>query len=105
MFEDGAEGERDRRKKRKGIPARRVAKVIAAGGRLSETDLGWCQTRYFLDGVAIGVKAFVEMNYEATREYFGGVRRNGARRMRRINSALCTLRDLQRDAVRETGSG
>ncbi|MCP5115397.1 MAG: hypothetical protein GY953_31600 [bacterium] len=105
LFEDGEEGERDRRKKRAGIPARRVAKVIASGGRLSEADLGLCRARYFLDGVAIGLKEFVEMNYEATRGYFGGVRRSGARRMRRINSALCTLRDLQRDAVRGCGSG
>ncbi len=105
LFEDGEEGERDRRKKRTGIPARRVAKVIASGGRLNEADLGWCQTRYFLDGVAIGFREFVDMNYEATRGYFGGVRRSGARRMRRISSALCTLRDLQREAVRGCGNG
>ena len=105
LFEEGEERERDRSKKRAGIPAQRVAEVIKRGGRLSEADLGWCRTRYFLDGEALGFERFVNMNYEATREYFGARRRDGARRMRKIRSALCTLRDLQKDAVRPCGNG
>jgi REP element-mobilizing transposase RayT len=105
MYEDGAEGERDQRKGRAGIPVERVAEVLAAGGRLSEWDLGWCQTRYYLDGVTIGAQQFVEMAYEATREYFGGVRQSGARRMRGVETSLCTLRDLQRKALAGPGSG
>jgi hypothetical protein len=105
LFEEGEECERDRTKKRAGIPSQRVAEVLKQGGRLSEADLCWCRTRYYLDGVAIGLKKFVTMNYEATRGYFGGKRRDGARRMRRVRSALCTLRDLQKDAVRPSGTG
>jgi REP element-mobilizing transposase RayT len=105
LFEEGEECERDRTKKRAGIPVQRVAEVIGQGGRLSEADLVWCQTRYFLDGVALGLKSFVTMNFEATREYFGGQRRDGARRMRKVQSDLCTLRDLQKGAVRPCGKG
>lgn len=105
LFEKGEERERDRSKKRAGIPAQRVGDVIKRGGRLSETDLVRCQTRYFLDGVALGFKRFVNMNFEARREYFGPRRCDGARRMRKIRSALCTLRDLQKDAVRPCGKG
>ena len=105
LFEEGEEQERDRSKKRAGIPARRVAEVIKRGGRLSEADLSWCRTRYFLDGVAIGMRSFVTMNYEATRGYFGPKRRDGARRMRKVESSLCTLRDLQKEAVCVSGSG
>jgi len=104
LFEEGEEQGRDRSKKRAGIPAKRVAEVIKRGGRLSEADLCWCRTRYFLDGVAIGVRSFVAMNYEATRGYFGPKRRDGARRLRKVESSLCTLRDLQKEAVCVSGS-
>ena len=105
LFEEGEARGRDRSKKRAGIPAMRVAEVIKRGGRLSEADLCWCRTRYFLDGVAIGVRSFVAMNYEATRGYFGPKRRDGARRLRKVESSLCTLRDLQKEAVCVSGSG
>jgi REP element-mobilizing transposase RayT len=105
LFEEGEEAQQDQARKRAGIPVRRVAEVIGKGGRLSESELCLCRTRYFLDGVAIGLKQFVTMNYEATRGFFGGKRRSGARRMRKIKTALCTLRDLQRDAVRPSGNG
>ncbi len=105
LFEEGEEKERDRSKKRAGIPSKRVAEVIKEGGRLSEADLCLCRTRYFLDAVAIGLRSFVAMNYEATRGYFGSKRRDGARRMRKVESSLCTLRDLQKEAVSVSGSG
>jgi hypothetical protein len=105
LFEEGEEQGRDRSKKRAGIPAKRVAEVIKRGGRLSEADLCWCRTRYFLDGVAIGMRSFVAMNYEATRGYFGPKRRDGARRLRKVESSLCTLRDLQKEAVCVSVSG
>ena len=105
LFSTGEERERDRAKKRAGLQARHVAEVIENGGQLSEAELGWCRTRYFVDGVALGFKGFVEMNFEATRGYFGELRQSGARRMRRIKTALCTLRDLQNGAVRGPGDG
>ena len=103
LFGAGQETEYEQTRKRAGIPAHRVAEVIRQRGQLSEADLCWCRTRYFLDGVAIGLKQFVKMNYEATRGYFGGKRRSGPRRMRKVQSELCTLRDLQRDATEQSG--
>jgi hypothetical protein len=105
LFEEGRERERDRAKERAGISAQQVAEVIGEGGRLSEAELIWCRTRYFLDGVATGLEGFVNMVFEATRGCFGAKRRSGARRMRRVETELCTLRDLQKDAVRPSGGG
>ena len=68
-------------------------------------DLDAHPDRYFLNGVAIGFKAFVTMNFEATREYFGGKRRDGARPMRKIDTKLYTMRDLQKDPVHPCGMG
>jgi REP element-mobilizing transposase RayT len=100
LFADGEEHLRDERKKRAGIARERVARVLARGGKLSEAELAFCRTRYFLDGVAIGSEHFVNHVFTLLRESFGGAnRKSGARRMRRVESTLCTLRDLQKDAL------
>lgn len=67
--------------------------------QLSEGEALRCRVRYFADGLALGSKAFVERVFGMARGRFGEKRRSGARRMRRINSPLRTLRDLQRDPV------
>lgn len=105
LFEEGEEQQRDRSRNRAGIAVQRVAEVIAQGGRLSEADLCWCRTRHFLDGAAIGFESFVTMIYEATRGYFGAGRRDGARRLSKVLTALCTLRKLQKKAVSPSGNG
>jgi len=100
LFSDGQEHLRDERKKRAGISRERVKKVLADGGRLSEADVLLCRTRYFVDGVAIGSERFVNQVFVLMRESFSGKRKTGARRMRRVDTPLCTLRDLQKDALR-----
>jgi hypothetical protein len=100
LFEEGLESARDEVKNRAGISLARVEKVLAEGGELSETELMWCQTRYFLDGLVIGSEAFVNQVFVLTREYFGRKRKSGARRLRQVATSLCTMRDLRKDAVR-----
>jgi hypothetical protein len=100
MFEYGEEQGRDEVKKRAGISLSRVKKVLASGGELSEVELGWCRTRYFVDGLVIGSASFVDQVFAISRENFGKTRESGARRMRRVTSSLCTMRDLQKDVLR-----
>ena len=100
MFEYGEEQARDEVKKRAGISLSRVEKILASGGELSEVELGWCRTRYFVDGLVIGSASFVDQVFALSRDYFGKKRESGARRMRRVTSSLCTMRDLQKDVLR-----
>lgn len=99
LFEEGEESVRDEVKKRAGIARSRVKKILARGGELSEAELMWCRTRYFVDGLVIGSEAFVNQVYTLSRGYFGKKRSSGARRMRQVASSLCTMRDLRRDVL------
>lgn len=99
LFLDGGPHGGDAGGNRAAIARERVEQVLANGGRLGEADLLWCRTRYFIDGVAIGSERFVNHVFVLARERFGGTRRTGARRMRRVDSDLYTLRDLQKDAL------
>jgi putative transposase len=90
---------RDEVKKRAGIPIERVEQVLASGGTLSEADLMWCRTRYFVDGLVIGSESFVNQVFALSRGYFGAKRKSGARRMRRVATSLCTMRDLRKDVL------
>ena len=100
LFEEGEERVRDEVKRRTGISRSRVEKVLASGGELSEAELMLCRTRYFVDGLVIGSEAFVNQVFALSRGYFGPKRESGARRMRRVATSLCTMRDLQRDVLR-----
>ncbi len=75
-----------------------MTEVVPVGG-LSEAEVLLCRTRYFVDGVAIGSERFVNQVFVLMRESFGAGRKTGARRMRRIDPPLCTLRDLQKNAL------
>lgn len=100
LFAGGEDRERDKFKGRAGISRERVKRVLAEGGRLSEADLLFCRTRYFLDGVAIGSETFVNHVFRLMRGGIGGARRTtGARRLRGVESSLYTMRDLQKDAL------
>ena len=99
LFEDGEEHARDEAKKRAGISSDRVKKVLGQGGSLSEAELGLCRTRYFVDGLVIGSESFVNNVFVLSRKYFGEKRKSGARRMRRVTSSLCTMRDLKREVL------
>ena len=50
----------DEMRGRGGIPPERVNEVIRAKGRLPLTEYLRCRVRYFVDGAAIGSRAFVE---------------------------------------------
>ena len=100
LFEEGLESARDESKNRAGIPLARVEKVLAEGGELSEAELMWCRTRYFVDGLVIGSEAFVNHVFALTREYFGGKRKSGARRLRGVATSLHTMRDLRKEVFR-----
>ena len=58
-----------------------MARVWAAGGKLSLAQLLRCRVRYLSDGLAIGREPFVEAVFGAMRKVFAGGRQTGARRM------------------------
>jgi REP element-mobilizing transposase RayT len=99
LFGDGEESPRDQVRKRAGIRRSRVQQVLDQGGELSEAELSWCRTRYFVDGLVIGSKSFVNRVFALSKGYFGERRRDGARRMRQVDTPLCTMRDLRRDPL------
>ena len=67
---------------RAGISRQEVAKVWAAGGKLSLAQLLRCRIRYFTDGVVIGSESFVEQFFQARREMFSAGRETGARKLK-----------------------
>jgi len=85
---------------RKGITVEEAEKVLAAGGRISGPGLLHLQVRYFVDGVAIGGKRFVEEAFARVRGRWKVKRENGARRSRGVDlGGLFTLRDLRGDVI------
>ncbi len=81
---------------RRGLGGERVAAVLAKGGRLDLCDALFCRVRYFCDGVVLGSRAFVDEFFAANRERFGASRKDGARRLHRINApGLFALRELR----------
>ena len=99
LFEDGEESEEGSGKNRAGISRARAAKVLARGGELSEAQLVYCKARHFLDGLVLGHEEFVNQAFALSREYFGSVRKSGARKLRGVRTELRTMRDLQKDAI------
>ena len=67
---------------RVGLSRTEVAKVWAAGGKLTLAQLLRCKLRYFSEGMAIGTAAFVEAFFHSKRGAFGTSRKTGARRMK-----------------------
>ena len=79
--------------------AGRVREVLASGGKLPEQEALHCQLRFLADGLVIGSREFVNQAFRLSREHFSPRRRDGARRLRGIESELCAMRDLQVRAV------
>jgi putative transposase len=102
---DGRDGRggKDRAGGRAGISAGRVEQVLAQGGKLSEGELLRCRVRFFVDGLVLGSAGFVEEVYALSREHFGAGRKSGARKMKRAETDLRTMRDLRRDAIANAG--
>jgi hypothetical protein len=55
--------------------------------------------RHFTEGMAIGGESFIEGVFALARERFGANRRTGARKIRRAETELRSLRDLGKDAL------
>jgi putative transposase len=62
---------------------------------LSEARMIGRRMRHFADGLVIGTSVFVNHAFRLTRERFGPKRKDGARKMRGVATALCSMRDLQ----------
>jgi len=65
------------------------------GQRLTEGEALKGRVRYFVDGMVIGTEGFVERVFGWSRERFGPKRKNGARKLRGIETELRSMRDLQ----------
>jgi hypothetical protein len=110
LYMKGEKSERDERKGRGGISPSEVAAVLRGGGKLSMAQMLRCRVRHFTEGMAIGGEGFVEGVFALARDRFGARRRTGARRIRRTETELRTLRDLRKDALsvgpgRTSGTG
>ncbi|MDP0492241.1 MAG: hypothetical protein Q7Q71_14420 [Verrucomicrobiota bacterium JB023] len=89
---------------RKRISRKKALEVLESGGRLEKADYLRCRVRYFVDGVAIGSKEFVEQVFRDSREKFSATRKTAARSLRGVELApktqrLYNLRQLQKAAV------
>ena len=67
----------------------------AGGARLTEAQLLRRKVRYFVDGMVIGTKGFVEGVFRLSRPWFGSGRKDGARRISGAATDLTTVRTLQ----------
>ena len=86
----------DGRPLRRGFQRGEIEAVLAAKGRLDRWQMLRCRVRYFVDGAALGTRAFVTEVFAARREHFGPKRTTGARPLRGVEAAgLFALRDLR----------
>lgn len=83
---------------KRGGPERDPEKARKAP-QLTEAQALRCRVRYFVDGMALGTGAFIERVFGLSRERFSSGRKSGARKLRRIDTPLRTLRDLQAGPV------
>ena len=72
-----------------------VMKVLAAKGRLPLASYVRCRVRYFSDGAVLGSREFVNGIFSHYRRRFGAKRKDGARRVRGLETELYVLRDLR----------
>src|SRR5262249_55070573 len=81
---------------RRGFSREAVAQVLAENGRLAVADYLRLRVRYFADGAVLGTRGFVDEVFRTFRKRFGPKRKDGARRLRGVESAgLFALRDLR----------
>ena len=83
-----------------------VAKVFAAGGKLTLAQLLRCRVRHFTDGVVIGTESFVESFFDLKRGSFSARRKTGARRLKGGDwGELRSARALAVDPISPGGDG
>jgi hypothetical protein len=80
---------------RRGVTESEAETVRASGGKLCRTEMLRHRVRHFVDGTAIGSRAFLEELFRACPERFGPRRKSGARKIRGCETPLCALRDLR----------
>jgi len=64
--------------------------------RITEREAVRQRVRYFADGLVLGRADFVNQIFRWTRGHFGPLRKDGARRLRGIDTDLRAMRDLQK---------
>ena len=73
--------------------------AVEDGGVLSQY-----RVRYFVDGVILGTRAFVEEMFQKRRHLFSESRKTAARKMRGGDwGGLCTVRDFQKRVIEDGG--
>jgi REP element-mobilizing transposase RayT len=88
---------------RKGFTPEQVLEVILRKGRVPPNEFVKLRVRYFVDGLVLGSREFVNQVFSALRSRFGPKRKDGARRMLGLESKLYVLRDLKRNLIGVTG--
>jgi REP element-mobilizing transposase RayT len=84
----------------KGFAAAQMQTVRENKGRMSVGEVIRCRVRYFIDGVALGTKEFVEGVFQEHRDRFTARRKDGARRLKAADwGEIRSLRDLKVDPV------
>ena len=79
---------------------RRPSKAEVNGLKpLSESKALRCKVRFFIDGVALGSQTFLGKLFVLNPGHFGPKRRSGPRKIRGIDTPLCTFRDLRREPL------
>ena len=79
--------------------------VADGGGRSGEGDMLLAQyrVRYFVDGVILGTKSFVEDMFQKRRHLFCESRKTAARKMRGGDwGGLCTIRDFRKRVIEKS---
>ena len=85
---------------RRGFSPEAVLEVLRAKGRVALNDYVRLRVRYFVDGLVMGSRNYVNEVFEKARHRFGPKRKDGARRMRGVQSKdLYVIRDSKRDPI------
>ena len=95
---------RDKGRENPPTPARRAGENAGreAGAPqepLPEREALRCRLRYLSDGMVLGSREFVNQAFRLSRGHFSSNRRDGARRLRGVDSPLHAMRDLQIRAI------
>jgi REP element-mobilizing transposase RayT len=80
---------------RRGFSREEVVKVVEAKGQLPVAEYLRLRVRYFADGAVLGTRGFVDGVFATMRERFGPKRKDGARRVRGVESELYCMRALR----------
>jgi putative transposase len=84
---------------RRGLTRAAVLAVMTERGRVPRADYLRCRVRYFVDGLVLGSRGFVDEVFGALRERFGPKRADGARRLRGLDAGMYAMRDLRRGVM------